>query len=318
MKATTLFLLLALLLAGCRREEAAPAALATATITPTPFSTALPPLPTEIAPGSQEDRPLQMLVYARDNRATRDAVEGLQAALLERGLFVEIIAVQRYAEALAALCASGAGQVSVAWLDGISYAAARAQNCGTPALQVERDSETGRALEIIVTRDLGITTIASLRQRSFCRISYDDYDTWLAPTLLLRANDLNPLTAFESISDYEDVEALLRAVAGGNCDAAAIPVGTLDDPDYATLAEDVRVVATSAPFPYNVLLLPSAVPLGVRLQLVDALEAVADDETLAGTLRVLVGQDALVTVTELTEFDTFLDSTGLDFAQLGS
>ncbi|MFW5691616.1 MAG: PhnD/SsuA/transferrin family substrate-binding protein [Chloroflexota bacterium] len=61
----------------------------------------------------------------------------VEAAVLERtALYIEVVTVDSYGEALRDLCESGEGIVSLAWLDGITYAAGRALNCGQPALRV--------------------------------------------------------------------------------------------------------------------------------------------------------------------------------------
>ena len=51
-------------------------------------------------------------------------------------LSFEVVLVDTYAQGLSDLCNSGEGLVSIAWLDGMTYAAALAQNCGQPGLRV--------------------------------------------------------------------------------------------------------------------------------------------------------------------------------------
>src|SRR5664279_4048363 len=144
---------LVLIAAGCRRLPFAPPTTQP-TITPTPRSTPLPPVPTAIPLGSA-DNPLHMKIVALDStptttNATSEAssVTGTQEVSassvgdLEKALHdetqmtiaVEVVASD--AEALAALCASPKGTVSVAWLSGLAYAAAYAQGCGSALLQV--------------------------------------------------------------------------------------------------------------------------------------------------------------------------------------
>lgn len=73
---------------------------------------------------------------------TRRVSAALTRAINERtGLFIEIMPVESYAEALAMLCASDSGLVTMAWLDGIAYLAAEALACGDPALRVELADE---------------------------------------------------------------------------------------------------------------------------------------------------------------------------------
>ncbi|MFN8375836.1 MAG: PhnD/SsuA/transferrin family substrate-binding protein [Anaerolineae bacterium] len=315
----TISLVLMLMLVGCRRDDTPQRVLPTATVTPTPYSTALAPVATIIPPGS-ETRALQMVVYSGSARSGASAATRIEGALAEQGLNVQILIRDRYAEVLAALCDSGSGDVSVAWLDGVTYAAARAENCGTPLLLTERDGEIGSSVDIVVNSSITTDNIFSLRESKYCRISYNDFATWLAPVLVFSADGLNPVTAFESITDYEDIPTLLQAVADGDCDMTSVPSGTLDDRDYAELLDNLRVLETSVAFPYNILMIPLEVPLDIRLQLIAALETIADDTALAGSLRALIDQEALLPMESdtLDDFHTFIDSTGLDFAQLGS
>ena len=135
--------------------------------------------------------------------------------------------------------------------------------------------------------------------------------------LLFEASGLNPLSDLDSITDYEDTDALLNAVAEGDCDATGIPEGTLDDAD--DVRDEIDIVETTIAFPYGVLMYPIEVPLGIRLTLTDALISLAQDADDAETMQTLLGQEALerVDANDFVEFQNFMNSTGLDFAQLG-
>lgn len=314
------------MVAACRRQgdEGGPTPLPR--LTPTPRSTALPALPTAI-PIGQEGNPLQMIIHPPgDIVDARDAVADFEAAILEEsGLVVQVELVERDAEALAALCDSSSGQVAVAWLNGLSYVAAQAQNCGQPALQVERgarqDARTGEAASIIAGEGGSVTTFASLRGKAFCRLSYDDLYSWLIPSLMMRANGVDPL-ALETVTDYETIPELVGAVAEGDCDAAGIPANALEEfaDEIEDVAENVVVLDTSIEFPLAILVVPLQVPLGTRLSLNDSLEAIAENSSTAVRMRPLLGQNALfaVTTTDFITITDFIGSTGLDFSQLGN
>jgi hypothetical protein len=65
---------------------------------------------------------------------------------------------------------------------------------------------------------------------------------------------------------------------------------------------------------------PISLPLGERIRLDNALLVMDIDSEGSDAMRPLLGQDGLIRVAE-GDFDTFtefLDSTGLDFAQLGN
>jgi ABC-type phosphate/phosphonate transport system substrate-binding protein len=317
-----------LLLPACRRQVAQVGPTAAPTLTATPRSTPLPAIATVI-PAGAEGNPLQMVIRPDGSMsAARGAIADFEAAILEKsGLTVKVELVERYAEALAALCDSSGGQVSVAWLTGASYIAAKAENCGTPVLQVERgtrrDAKTGEAATIIVNTDANISTVSTLRGKAFCRIAYDDFYTWLAPSLILKANGLNPLSDVGTVADYEDIPALVQAVGDGDCDAAGIPANALDE--YADVIGDISetvevLTTTDTAFPFAVLMIPPDVQLGTRLSLNDVLVSLAEDSTTAVKMRDLLGQNAILPVTadDFADLTTFVESTQLDFSQLGN
>jgi len=317
-----------LLLPACRRQAAQVGPTAAPTLTSTPRSTPLPAVATAVPAGAQGN-PLQMVIRPEGAMsAARSAIADFEAAILEQsGLSVRVELVERFAEALAALCNSSGGQASVAWLNGASYIAATAQNCGIPTLQVERgtrrDAKTGEASSLIVNADANISTLSGLRGKAFCRLAYDDFYTWLAPSLILKANGLNPLTDVGAVADYDDIPALVEAVAAGDCDAAGIPADALDvyADQLGDISETVEVLTTTeVAFPYAVLMIPPDVQLGVRLTLNDVLVELAEDSTTAVKMRALLGQNAVLPVTsdDFQDLADFMDSTRLDFAQLGN
>lgn len=315
-------LLVLLMMAGCRREEGVQGPIIQATLTPTPRSTPLPPVPTVIPPGT-EANPLRMVIRPPLSAVARSLITDFQAgqfeaALLETsGLVVDVTVVERYAEALSALCDSTPAQVTVAWLDGVSYQVATAQGCGSPALLAERDGQMGDAVQLITRRDGPVESVRDVLGAQFCRISYNDYDTWLLPALLLQSQGLDPDTAPAAIRDYPDSDSLVAALLDGDCDVAGMAVSTFDDLSSATRG-DLRVLETTPPFPYSVLMYPISLPLGERLRLGEALLTMAQEN--AALLEPFFGQDGLAAavVDDFEALTDFLGRTGLDFVRLGA
>jgi ABC-type phosphate/phosphonate transport system substrate-binding protein len=369
----TVWLALALIVSmvvGCRRAQDSGPARATSTITPTPFSTALPALATNIPTGI-ESNPLQMYLQTDATPAERaEAIRVFQEAMLAQAnpLYVQVIVVDTPSEALAALCRQEGQTVAIAWLNGIGYMAAKAENCGAPILLIERGGEPARAVaqataeataegtaeptiaptrtprggptatpnpnapsiglaaQIITARGGNISGLGGLSGSNFCRLSNTDFYSWLAPSLMLKADDIDPLTTFATVTDYPDTTALITAVAERECAAAAIPANTFaaaalaTDANLAELQGRVRVIETSQPFLYGVLMYPVELPLGVRIPLTQGLKDLALDPTSGAALRVLLGQSNFVDATSerLTAFERFMESTDLDFALMGS
>jgi ABC-type phosphate/phosphonate transport system substrate-binding protein len=315
-----------MLATACRQQSAEAQPTEFATLAPTPRSTALPAIATAVAPG-EAGNPLQMVIRPdSDLKNAQNAASDFEKAVLdESGLVIQVQVVERYAEALAALCGSSGGSTAAAWLNGLSYTAAVAQHCGQPVMQVERgtgsDKHTGQAVAILVKKDANFSSAASLRNKTFCRIGYDDLDTWLLPSLLLQAARVTPLN-LKAVNDYPDIPKLVEAVAAGDCDAAGVPADVLDQfaDDLGKTATQVKILDTSIEFPYAVLMVPVEVPLGTRLTLTNTLTKLASNSATAVKMRALLGQNALTAANtdDFKELADFMASTGLDFAQLGN
>jgi ABC-type phosphate/phosphonate transport system substrate-binding protein len=314
--------LLALLLASCRRFGGGEPT-ARPSSTPTPRSTPLPPVPTAM-PVGETDNPLLMKFVVENSRAVASAIDELEQALLEEtGLTVTVERVDSDAEALAALCDSPKGDVAVAWLSGLAYAAAYAQNCGTAQLQIQRGERanaiTGDEARIIVTDDLEANTVGDLAETVFCRLGYDDLYSWLIPSLMLRSGGVTS-TSLEVINDYgEDVETMVADVAAGDCDAAGISASLFEEVSTSTTRSAVRTLQESVTIPFAVLVYPGGLPLGARDALTNGLVAIGNG-TRGTMLEPLLDQDEITAVTDedLSSLRNFLDRAGIDLAQAGT
>ncbi|MDZ4764432.1 MAG: PhnD/SsuA/transferrin family substrate-binding protein [Chloroflexota bacterium] len=320
-----LVLLVALLAAGCQRFRGGVATPIVAD-TPTPRSTPLPPVATDVPPGA-EDNPLALVIVdpgsGRSPRALTTAADQLIELLAdETDLTVEVTVVQTQAEAYAMLCESGRGRVGAAWVNGLTYAVAFEAGCGEPALQVERGTgrtaSVGEQVRLIVNRTAGIQSVTNLGARPFCRVSVDDFYTWLMPSLMLRVAGLDPLT-LENVVDLGDVADVIAGVAEGRACAAA-GVSSTDFADFADADQEADIAFIGQPVvvPYAILMLPSEMPLGVRSALVDGLQAIAIDPDRADTLEILLNQTRLIPAdaSDFTTFLSFVRSTGLNLGQL--
>lgn len=308
--------LLIILMTACRPEVSqGPLVLPTATATPR--STPLPPVPTVVPPGTDEN-PIQMMINPVEQVTDEEVASFEQSLRDQSGLVVEVVVVERYAEALAALCGSVPTGVSVAWLDGVTYQAAIAQNCGEPVIQVERDNSTGDAGQIVVRQGGGISSVQALRGRTFCRLGVEDYHSWLVPSLMMRASNLNPVTDLDSVLDFNSRNALIEALTEGDCHAAGISENGFDSLREVQ-QEALDVLETTPPLPHAVLMYPLSLPLGERIRLNDALLALAVSREGREAMHPLLGQDRLVRASEedFSGLVDFLTATGLDFAQLG-
>lgn len=311
----------AAILASCRRGEADTGPTLQPTLTSTPRSTALPPVNTPLPPAS-EGNPLVVL-FSGSVGATRGGVntngEALEAALLASELNVRVQYVPNGADALQAVCNSPANPVTIAWVDAVTYSAIKAQNCGDAALLIERDvngtAALGAEVNIIVNSRAEISSITDLAGATFCRLGVSDLHTWIVPSLMMSASRLSPVDLGE-IEDFGSLGELVDAVARGTCDAAAISSTDLQD---IGRPNSVRVLNPPLLVPYAVLVMPPAVPLGLREQVLTNLTTITGDAEQAEALSALLRQTNFVAVEEdtLEGWDQFIRTTRLNFATMG-
>jgi len=324
-RTTTIVLALlfaAVAFAACRPAATGPRNVAPTT-TPTPISTPLPPVATQPPPGS-DDNPIRLLVNpALTVASARSAANRLTGELTERtGLAVVVETVTSDAEALAALCDSVGGAVNVAWVDGLTVLAAQAQGCGEAVLMAERGvgrrAQTGDSVRLVTQAEDGAASVAALgNDASFCRLGYDDLATWLVPSIMLQTAGVPP-SEIGAVTDYEDLNAVLAAVAGGECDAAGVPASALAAANAATRNALISL-AESASIPYSVLVYPPEMPLGARTALENALTDLMADADAGEPLRDLLSADALeqVDASDFDDLNDFIAAAGLDLARLG-
>lgn len=280
-----------------------------------------------------------------------DLVNYVQEALAQRveeavfqqtSLHLELVRVDTYGEARTALCDSGVGLVSMAWLDGFTYVAAAAEGCGQPALQIAvqgdipsseeadeeaEDSQTSELVSrtggvILINSALGTDSLEVLRTRTFCRLGYDDFYSWLLPYVVMRRAGINPQNDLGVVIDYADTLQLARAVSAGECAAAGMSSAEFEriSRENASAVTNVRVVSAGVELPFAVFMYPIEVQLGVRLTLNDLLTSLDSSSGVGQALSWLLGYDAIIP-TAASEFDyleAFVREAGFDFAQLGN
>jgi len=321
MKRSTILLFclsLVIVVSACQRRNIQPTLQPS--LTPTPRSTSLPAVPTPIPVGAARN-PIHIAFpireSARSERAIQDAVDDLEAAILdETGFVVVVDRVESDAEAVAALCDSVDGSITVAWLHGIAYAAAEAQNCGTAALQVERAGSTTERAILIVNNDSTIDGVAGLEDANFCRVSVTDFYSWLMPSIIMASNGFSPAD-LGSVTNYPSTSTLLDEFANGNCDVAGVSESEYEG---SSASSDTRELSgVGVPVPIGILTYPEVFPLGQRDTLTEAMIAIGNG-TRGTLLFPLLEQDGIVEVDsgDLSAVRNLMNRAGVDLAAMGS
>lgn len=163
----------------------------------------------------------------------------------------------------------------------------------------------------LISRTLGSQNIGTLGNRVFCRLNIRDFYSWFLPDLLLDIANVAPL----SVIDKATPRDLIRAIANDECAGGMLSADQLESLDLAGITLGQRTIT----FPYGVVMYPLEVELGIQLRLNEVLPAMAFDPLDGRALRLLVGQDALLPLTQadLTDLSRFIGTTGYDLSQLG-
>lgn len=320
-----ILLVLFIVLAGCRRfANIEPTERPTQT--PTPRSTHLPPVPTEVPIGS-EDNPIRVIFTltesGRSEGAITAAAEELQPELIQAtGLSLEVEVVETDAEALAQLCASTPEQVSIVWVGGVAYAAAYAQNCGSAELQVargERDSaQTGTEVALYGNVEAGVASLGALAGKTVCRLGFDDLYTWLIPTVMMRSAESDVLSDIRDVQDVDDLDALMDGLTNGDCDAAGMSIPDFEERASVSVRSDIAIIAQSVEIPYTVLVVPPHLPFGHKNAIIDAFITIANGAR-GDLMRPLVLQDEVVRTedADFARLRAFFSQANIDLAELG-
>jgi acyl carrier protein len=171
---------------------------------------------------------------------------------------------------------------------------------------------TGTEGVFFISRTLGGQSISVMQNRILCRLNIRDFYSWFLPNLLLEQASIEPL----SIVDNPSPRALVDAVVNDECAGGMLSADQLAVLDNGT---DVTIVERTVAFPYGVLLYPLEVELGIQLRLNEILPPMALDPEAGRPLSLLLGQTALLPITDddLADLSAFITATGYDLSQLG-
>ena len=264
--------LVTFILSGCSTTVFVVPTVPAPTVTPTPLSTALPTVSTQVPLGGS-DNPYHMTLIGAKNGTAGDTLATYLSGQL--GPFFQIDFLPANSDALTALCS---GKASFAWLDGNSLLAALAQNCGTPALKYQQgtDNRTGIRSDLVI-RNGGKgdpLVVAGLKGQILCRLAASsgqggqDPVSWILPLMLIRAAGLDPAQDIRGVKEMPDTPSMLQAVADGVCTAAGIPSGTLNSFNPNVPSGDKLVVLQQSPeLPFGGLVIANAVPADLATKL---------------------------------------------------
>lgn len=307
-------LLITLLIAACGGGASVQPTPRPPTATATPRSTALPTVATQVPLGS-EARAFHVAFVPSDKNASGSELARFLSDQTHTAFEVDLLS--SYADALRQLCSD---KPTFAWLDGRALLAAQAQGCGAPALKFQQGTgkSTGIKADLIVRTGLKdakdeIKTVAAFKGKDFCRLNGEDVQSWILPSLAMRAGGLNPAQDLKGIKEFSDTAAVLQAVADGICISAGIPSGTLGSYNPKLTNGQLGVLTTTPELPFGGLVVSSTMPKAIADSVVDLFAKNRD--RLNGLIK--VDDLAQVTSSDFADFQKLAQNAGLNLKTLG-
>jgi phosphonate transport system substrate-binding protein len=207
-----------------------------------PTETSIPTITPTLPPLGEEGNPIVWAMpEGADNAMFTPALEAALEAMRERtGLAIEaaVFPEREWNQMVEDMCS---GKAHIAVLDAFRYIWANERGCADAYLSPELFGGSVYQSQILVRNDSGIESLADLAGSKFCRLPATSKSGWIVPTLMLKAEGLDPDTLFGEIVDVDTHGEVVEGIYNGVCDAGAtfIDARTALEGEWA----DVRNVA---------------------------------------------------------------------------
>jgi phosphonate transport system substrate-binding protein len=252
-------------------------------------------------------------VPSENSQAVLDSAESLAKLVSDKtGLKIKTFVATEFAGVVEAMCN---GQAQMGALNTFSYILASSRKCADVGLVSVRNNSTSYRGQIITLADSGIKTLADLKGKTFCRPDPLSTSGWIIPSILLKANKIDPATDLKQVVDVGGHDAVVENVYNKNCDAGA----TFDDArtsvekKYPDVRDKVVVIAYSAAIPNDTVSFVPSMDPKQRETIVKALLDIAADKANADVIRKVYNWTGLAEAKDafFDDFRQSLDAAGV-------
>ena len=236
----------------------------------------------------------------------------------ETGLVIETFVATEYAGVIEAMC-SNPPKAHMSSLATFSYILASDQGCADVGLVSTRYGSATYSGQIFVRADSGITSIADIAGKTWCRASALSTSSWVIPTIVMKGYGIDPDTDLAGTVDTSSHEAAVAGVYNGQCDIGAsyidarTRVADKVEGAYDDIMEAIVVLEIFEGIPNDgVQFIPDMDP-EIRQQIIDALLVIAATEEGAEALNTAYNWNAVEEHddTFYDQFRQFLDASGV-------
>jgi phosphonate transport system substrate-binding protein len=237
----------------------------------------------------------------------------------ETGLVIEPFVATEYAGVIEALSADPP-KAHMSSLATFAYIVASARGAADVALVSERYGSPSYNGQIITRADSGITSVADLAGKTFCRPDPLSTSGWIIPMITMRSYGIDPDTDLAEVVDAGSHDAVVSGVYNGDCDAGSSFVDARSslEEQYPDVMDVVTVIEVSVDIPNDGVQFHPSVPAEIREPIVNALltinetdEGLAAIETAYEWTKLVAKDDSFY-----DPFRQVLDAAGVDAESL--
>lgn len=228
------------------------------------------------ADGSAE-HPLRVLLIPADG-GTEDGTKAdflplFNAITRSTGLNFEVVTGHSYGAVIEGMCS---GLADIAWFGAASYIEARDRGCAELLAMEVKNGQSQYYAGIFVQAGSDIQTLEDLRGHSLAVGSVHSTSSFIYPVAMVMEAGLDPVGDLSSIRITDSHANALRALQAGVVDAGAASLDSYVRAvnQGAIAAEDLRILARSAPIPTPPLALHPDLPIEMKASLRAALREV--------------------------------------------
>lgn len=259
--------------------------------------------------GTEENPLIWVLVPSGESETVLVGFDEVASLVFdETGLVIEPFVATEYAGAIEALC-SDPPKAHMASLATFAYMLASDRGCAEAEIVSVRFGSPSYNGQIFTRADSGISSLADLAGKTFCRPDPLSTSGWIIPSLELRGAGVNPDSDLAEVVDAGSHDASVSGVYNGDCDAGSsfVDARSTIEEDNPDVMDVLQVIFVSGDIPNDGVQYVPSLPRETRDQINEALLAIAETEE---------GVEALDTAYEWTALELHDDSFYDQFRQI--